>query len=185
MAIPTAKITQGQGNAMNDAFAWQVPLLVEIGGKPLDELFVGAYAGIGFGGAGSSVASQCSAEAVSCSSRTLRVGIEGIVYLLPSRRIDPWIGYGIGLEKSTLVAEKDRAVGTVAVSGLELAHLMAGFDARITHYVGIGPYADVALGRYSSIQRDPAPIAGARDADVAHAALHAWVTLGARLVVFP
>jgi hypothetical protein len=185
VAIPAAKVSQGDGNGMSDVFAWQVPILAELGGKPLSELFVGAYAGFGLGGVSSSFETQCNTVGVSCSSRTLRIGIESIVYLLPSRRVDPWIGYGIGLETTTLVTEANKAVATQSLYGLELAHLMAGFDARISHFVGVGPYADISLGRYSSLHRDQTVAAAAVDDDIAHPALHAWVTLGARVVFFP
>lgn len=184
-ALPAAKISEGAGNALNDVFGWQVPILAEIGGKPINELFVGVYAGFGLGGVSSSFEQECNAAAISCSSRTLRVGIESIVYLLPSRRIDPWVGYGIGLETTTLVTEAKKAVATQSLYGIELAHLMAGFDARITHYVGVGPYADLSLGRYSSFHRDATATAGSVDGDVANPAIHAWVSLGVRLVFFP
>jgi hypothetical protein len=184
-AIPAAKVSQGDGNSMGDVFAPQVPLLVELGAKPIEELFVGVYAGFGLGGVASSFEQQCNAAAVSCSTHTLRVGIEGIVHLLPARRLDPWIGYGIGLESSTVSAEANKSFATSGVSGLELAHLMAGMDVRLSHYFGIGPYADVAIGRYTSIHEDGTLTMPANDSDIAHPAAHLWVTLGARVVVFP
>ena len=183
--LPVGKISEADGDALSDVFAWQVPVLVEIGAKPINELFVGGYAGFGLGGVSSSFETQCNAAGISCSSRTLRVGIEAIVYLLPSRRIDPWFGYGIGLETTTLVAEAKKAVATQSLYGLELAHLMAGCDVRISHAVGLGPVVDFSLGRYSSFHRDTTATMGAVDDDIAHPALHVWMTLGARIVFFP
>jgi hypothetical protein len=179
-AIPAANVSQGDGNSMNDVFAWQLPLLVEIGAKPIEELFVGAYAGFGLGGVASSFEKQCNAAAVSCSTHTLRIGLEGIVHLLPARRIDPWIGYGIGLESSTVTAETNKAFATRGVSGLELAHLTAGMDVRISHYFGIGPFLDVAIGRYTSLHQDATLTQPATDDDIAHPAAHLWDARSAR-----
>lgn len=184
-AIPTGKVSEGSGNAMSDVFVTQFPLLVELGGKPIEELFVGVYAGFGLGGVASSFERQCNAASVSCSTHTLRIGIEGIVYMLPGRRLDPWVGYGIGLESSSVTAETNKAFASSGVSGLELAHLMAGMDVRISHYVGIGPFLDVAVGRYTSIHQDATLAAPAADQDIANTATHLWISLGARAVIFP
>lgn len=184
-AIPAGKVSEGSGNAMSDVFATQVPLLVELGGKPIEELFVGVYAGFGLGGVASSFEQQCNAAGVSCSTHTLRLGIEGIVYMLPGRRIDPWVGYGIGLESSSVTAETNKAFASSGISGLELAHLMAGMDVRVSHYFGIGPFLDVAIGRYTSVHQDATLAAPATDQDIANTATHLWVSLGARAVVFP
>ncbi len=185
VAIPAAKVG-GSGQSMSDVFAPQIPVLVELGAKPIDELFVGVYGGFGLGGVAGSFAEQCSAVGVSCSAHTLRLGVEGIVYFLPAHRLGPWVGYGIGLEQSTVSAEANRSFATTSVSGLELAHLMAGMDVRVSHYFGIGPFVDVAVGRYTHMHEDGSlsSVRGS-DNDITNPAAHLWVSLGARAVVFP
>jgi hypothetical protein len=184
-AIPAGKVSEGNGNGMSDVFVTQIPLLVELGGKPIEELFVGVYAGFGLGGVASSFERQCNAASVSCSTHTLRLGVEGIAYMLPGHRIDPWVGYGIGLESSTVTAETNKAFASSGVSGLELAHLLAGMDVRLSHYFGIGPFFDVAVGRYTSIHQDATLAAPATDQDISNPATHLWVSLGARALIYP
>ena len=185
VALPAAKISQTNRSSMSDVFGWQVPVLVELGAKPIEELFVGAYLGFGFGGVADAYQKQCNAAGVSCSAHTVRIGFESILHLLPAQRFDPWIGYGIGVEWSTIASEASSRFGAESVSGLELAHLMAGVDARISHYFGIGPYVDVAAGRYTSIHVDAATYSDPSDTSIADPATHLWVSLGARAVVFP
>ena len=185
VAIPAAKIG-GSGQSMTDVFAPQFPVVVELGAKPIQELFVGVYGGFGVGGVAGTFDQQCSAAGVSCSAHTFRAGVEAIVHLLPARRIDPWFGYGIGFEQSTVIVDANERFATTSVSGLELAHLMTGMDVRISHSFGIGPYADIAIGRYTHLHEDmtqssPYP----SDTDIADPATHLWVSLGARAVVFP
>ena len=62
---------------------------------------------------------------------------------------------------------------------------MAGMDVRINHYFGIGPFLDVAIGRYTSVHQDATLSMPANDSDITHPAAHLWVSLGARAVVFP
>jgi hypothetical protein len=184
-SIPAGKVSEGDGNAMSDVFVTQIPLLVELGGKPIEELFVGVYAGFALGGVATSFERQCNAASVSCSTHTLRIGVEGIVYMLPGHRLDPWVGYGIGLESSSVTAETNKAFASRGVSGLELAHLMAGMDVRLSHYFGIGPFLDVAVGRYTSIHQDATLAAPASDLDISNPAPHLRVSLGVRALIYP
>ena len=130
-SLPAGDISDGDG--LSDAFGWQMPLLVEIGAEPIPWLFVGRYAGAGFGGVAPSFERQCAGVVVSCSSRSLRIGIEGIVHLLPAGWADPWVGYGIGYESTTLIGEANKAFSTQSVSGLELAHFMAASSSHQSH----------------------------------------------------
>jgi hypothetical protein len=181
--IPAGKISSAQ--PMADVFAMQVPLQVELGAKPIPELFIGVYAGFAFGGVSSSFERDCHLAGIDCSSRSTHVGVEVIAYLLPSGWVNPWLGYGLGYESNTQIGQAGAATATQSVSGLELAHLMSGLDVRVSRNVGLGPILDVAIGRYSSYQRDAAGSLGAVDADIEDTALHAWVSLGARLVFLP
>jgi len=176
--------TAESGRPQSDAFAWQVPAVVEIGAKPIPELFVGATAGFAWGPVAGTLDAACRAEGLSCASNAYRVGLEAILYLLPSRRLDPWVGYGIGYESTTLAYAKGRTSTSESYSGIELAHLMAGMDVRISRSVGIGPLVDVALGMYTGHSQDRTATRAPAERDV-DGTVHAWVTLGARLVLFP
>src|SRR4051794_2710215 len=61
-ALPMGKAT-ASGAGMSDLFSGQVPLFVEIGGKPSPNVFIGGYLGLGFGG---SADKACDRSGVSC-----------------------------------------------------------------------------------------------------------------------
>jgi hypothetical protein len=182
-SFPVGRISAEQSTS--DVFGWQVPFLFEIGGKPLPWLFVGGYAGAAFGGVAPAYDRACSGAGVSCSSRSERVGIEALVYFQPGSTLDPWIGYGIGYESSSAIGEANKSVVTQSVSGLELAHFMAGLDLRVSHSVGFGPFLDVGFGRFGSFHHDPTAAAGSVDGDIQNTAFHEWISVGARIVAFP
>lgn len=184
-ALPAGSISDADGNGLSDQFGWQVPLLVEVGAKPLPWLFLGAYGGAGFGGVSESLDKACNDASISCSSRSVRFGVEALVYVLPSARVNPWFGYGIGYESTTLFGDADQGLPTQTVSGLELGHFMAGADLRLNRYLGVGPYVDFAVGRYGSFHSDATAKADAVDKGIDKQAFHEWITLGARLVAFP
>lgn len=183
VSFPAGKTAEGQ--AMTDVFAWQVPLHVEIGAKVIPELFIGAYGAVGFGGVSSSFEKQCNGVGVDCSANSTRFGIEAVLHLFPARLLDPWIGYGLGYETTTQVGQTGRAVTSQSLSGIELAHLMAGLDIRLGRAAGLGPFFDVGLGQYSSYHRDRTADGGAIDRDVEQGAVHAWLSGGVRAVFLP
>lgn len=59
------------------------------------------------------------------------------------------------------------------------ASSMAGLDVRVSPTFGVGPFVDLDLGQYAS-DAYPSPTR-----DIEAKALHGWLVLGARLVIFP
>jgi hypothetical protein len=47
-SVPLGSVTENL--SMSDSVSGQVPILIDIGGKPIPNLFVGGYLGLGFGG---------------------------------------------------------------------------------------------------------------------------------------
>ncbi len=72
---------------------------------------------------------------------------------------------------------------TTSAAGWEFAHLMAGVDFRMSKTVGIGPFVDLSVAQYSSANSGASNTT--TTTDIKDKALHEWLTLGARLVIFP
>lgn len=170
-SVPLGKAEGGL--AMSDLFSGQVPLFIELGGKPIPYLFLGGYLGFGFGGPAGLLKQTCGGR---CSAASFRLGVEGQVHILPAGLANPWVGYGIGFESSAIGTG---AEGSLGFGGVEFARLGAGVDFRISQGFGVGPFVDLSLGNYSSAS------IGDEDEDLEDTALHEWVTFGARFVVFP
>lgn len=184
-SIPMGKLADGENSEMSEFTTGQVPLLIDIGGKVIPNLFVGGYLGLGFGGAAGNTADLCDAADASCVAISFRLGIEAIFSFLPDGAINPWIGYGIGREATGVGGSNDDdQESTVTYSGWEFARFMVGADFRINRTFGVGPFVDYSLGSYSTVSVTNDPGADA-DNDIDETAMHQWLTFGARFVFFP
>ena len=173
-------------------YAWQLPLVVDIGGRFARSWFVGAYLGGGIGSTGSDERVDAACEDddengqndIACNALSGRIGLEAFYSFLPDENLNPWIGYGVGFEvASASISDRSRGLKeTVTSTGVTFADLTIGFDLR--KKVGIGPFIDVALGRFNNTTTD----FGARGSykyAIDDRALHGWITLGVRLVINP
>jgi outer membrane protein len=173
----------GTEEKMSDFTGGQVPLIIDIGGKVIPSLFLGAYLGFGFGGVAGATKNLCDTNGVDCSTASVRVGIEGQFHFIPDGDTNPWIGYGFGYESMAVGGSKNGQDFSVAVAGLEPVHLMGGLDFRLSRVFGLGPFVDYSIGTYSHIQLKEN--GASTDGDVTSTATHSWLTLGARFVFFP
>ena len=183
-AIPMGKATNADRDDMSESFGGQVPLFIEIGGKPHPNFFVGGYLGIGFGPAAGAVKSFCDDGGITCTEIGVRLGAEFQYHILPEAMANPWIGYGIGYESTGIAMSAGGQTGNFTATGLEFAHFMAGVDFRLNRVLGIGPVVDFSLGQYSRV-RTEFPGSAARDLEIADKAMHEWLALGVRVVFFP
>jgi hypothetical protein len=170
---------------MGDIYGWQVPLVVELGGKPIPNLFIGGYLGLGFGGAGGKQADLCDKANASCVAASFRLGVEIQYHFTPAEKTNPWIGYGIGLESVGVSGSSNGRTVSQYLSGPEWAHFMGGLDFRLSKTIGIGPLVDFAIGRYthSKVETGNTTIEGdIKDDD---RTTHFWLFIGGRLVIFP
>jgi hypothetical protein len=170
--------------AMSDVFSPQVPIIVDLGGKPIPNLFVGAYIGIGFGGAAGKQADACSKANAGCVAASFRIGVEVQYHIAPEAKLNPWVGYGIGLEGNAVSGKgSDGNQVTQSLGGVEYAHISGGFDFRLNKGFGIGPMADFSMGQYSHLKVESGGTSV--DGDIQNTTLHEWLTIGLRMVVFP
>lgn len=172
---------------LSDFSSGQVPLIVDIGGKVIPQLFLGGYVGFGFGGPGGNQADICDRNNSTCFGFGLRFGAEAQVHFIPDGFANPWLGYGIGFESLALAVDNSRNDDVIAagVGGWEYAHFMGGVDFRLNRIVGIGPFVDVSLGSYRTVSYDNGNTTRSSDIDDAERAMHGWATFGVRVVFFP
>jgi hypothetical protein len=172
---------------LSDNLGVQIPFHADVGAKIIPQLFLGGYVGVSIGAVGDTLSRACDQAYVSCSSVGLRFGLQAQYHLIPDGKVNPWIGYGIGYEIAGVSGTNGGNKVSAALGGVEFAHIMAGADFRISRIVGIGPFADFALGQYSIASAEETRFGQTlkRDGDIRDKALHAWLTLGVKVTFFP
>lgn len=183
-SLPLGKASGAPGGEMSNLTGGQVPLLIDIGGKVVPNLFLGGYLGFAVGPAAGDTDDLCDRENYDCYTASLRAGLQGHFQLFPHSSANPWIGYGIGYESLTLTQKGDGDDGSVTNGGPEYARIMAGLDFRFSRSFGLGPFVDLSIGKYTRYRSD-APGEDDESGDIPKAAMHEWVTVGARFVFFP
>jgi hypothetical protein len=182
-AIPLGSATGAKGDDLSKSFGGQVPFLAELGGKITPNILIGGYLGLAFGGYGSAADAVCKPSNASCLTASFRIGAQIQYHILPAEKLNPWIGYGIGIESSAVAVKSPTIEASVAALGIDFAHFTAGFDYRLNKQVGIGPVVDLSVGQYSKVVQkvNGQELSG----DIKDKALHQWLTFGVRLVLFP
>jgi hypothetical protein len=185
VSVPLGELDKGEN--MSDAFTPQWPIIADIGFKVIPQLFLGGYVGIAVGGAGDTFKKACDAASVDCIAVGGRIGLQAQFHFIPDGKWNPWVGYGIGYELAGVSGSKANNKVSAAVAGVEFAHLMAGADFRVNKTVGIGPFADFAIGQYTiaTLETTLAGVSQKRDGDIQNTALHEWLTLGVKITFFP
>jgi len=192
VAVPSGVATGASNDDLARRYAWQLPLVLDVGARFARSFFVGAYLGGAIGSTGSDerVDAACDDDDengqndIACTTTSGRVGLEVFYSFLPDEDLNPWVGYGIGFEvASASISDRYRGLKeSVTSTGVTYADLSVGFDLR--KKVGVGPFIDMALGQFNTTTTD----FGARGRykySIDDRALHAWITLGIRLVINP
>jgi outer membrane protein W len=184
---PFGQVTGYGQDPVSGSFSPQGALVTEIGWKFSPNLFAGLYGSLGLGGTSGTASAACSQANFTCYAITWRAGLEVLYHFEPASPINPWVGYGIGYESSAIDESNDSGFGRVTASGWEFGHFMAGIDFLVSRKVAIGPLLDLALGEYTRLtsSTDFPGEAGSSGGSIAHTALHEWLFVGGRLVVFP
>jgi hypothetical protein len=172
---------------MSDAFSLQAPLLVDVGWKPIPQLFVGVFGGTAVGGAAGQVASTCDQLGVNCVGVAFRGGVLAEWNFRPGETLNPWVGYGFGYELGSSSGSSARNRISNSFRGFEFAHVLGGLDFRLQQYFGIGPFVDAALGTYSVAESETnqGGRVAKRGGAIEDTAIHVWITFGVRLVLLP
>jgi hypothetical protein len=173
--------------AMSDSFSVQVPLIFDIGAKPLPWLFVGGFLGTAIGGAAGQVLQTCQALGVSCLGVGARGGVIAEYNARPGEAYDPWFGVGFGYEIGASSGSNNGNNISNSYRGFEYIHFLGGVDFRLQEWFGIGPFLDASVGSYdfAESQSNTGGLIQERGGTVTDKSLHIWLTLGVRIVMFP
>ena len=192
--FPTGDATGASGDSFPRRLSAQFPFQLGFGAKITDALYLGSYLGASFGNNGSDgrVERACTDSDenlhndIACNSYTLRIGLELQYHFRPAQAVNPWLGYGIGPELASQ-SITDRIRGrdeNTTVTGWEYARLTFGVDFRLTHGIGGGPLLEGTLGEFRHSHTE---VNGqtTHSGSISDTALHGWVSLGLRFVLFP
>ncbi len=167
----------GIAYSMAGAFSSQVPFQLDVAFRPTEWISVGGYASYGFDVVGSAVKATCANAGKACTAHTARLGVQ-VFYRVGKieRRFDPWVAVGLGWEWSTY----EQAGGfSASFSGPEVPSLEAGVEYEATPRMTIGPWVQLAVGRFTRVETSaPAPY-GTSTVD-AEPRFHEWVAIGIR-----
>jgi hypothetical protein len=193
VSFPFGDATNEKRDQLSARYGWQwVPLDVGLGAKIIDELYIGAYldVGVGYEGSDGHTEGRCEAgdgveDDVSCSSTTVHAGFEAHYVFTPADALTGWIGYGAGVTSgSQTISDAGRYSEQTTARGYDLARISGGLNFRAKRGFGIGPVAMFSIGRYTH-QRTEIENVATFSGDIDHPALHAWLALGFRMVIFP
>jgi hypothetical protein len=140
---------------------------VDIGWNFTPHFYLGGYFLYGFGLGADLQNSGCNDTDISCSAAMIRVGMNVRYHFAPAKAWDPWVGAGLGYELIN-ASETDATDGSSNLSSALQAFdatLEGGIDFKPIHYMGFGPYVEIATGPYvfdTGLQ------------------MHGWATFGAR-----
>lgn len=193
-SVPSGRASGASGDTLAGRYSAQVPLIFDLGAKVSPKVFVGGYLhfGLGTNGNDARVDRQCTDRDnnldnnIKCGAFGFHIGLLAQYSFSPAAKVDPWLGYGIGFETGTQSIEDTVAGRTeqTTSSGLEFARLTGGVDFRLVKAFGIGPFLSADFGRFTHTRTDVNGEA-TYDGNVPAPAVHWWITLGARFVLFP
>ncbi len=131
----------------------------------------------------------CPSVASSCSGHDIRVGVEVLYHFsVGGPGADPWIGFGAGYEwlaydLSAPTNTGGNATGTESVKGIELLNLQAGCSWRLAPTLGLGPFLQLSLGKYTDYSYSITSNGVAqpeKSGSIDAPKMHEWLQLGVR-----
>lgn len=179
------------GDTLASRYSYQIPVSIDLGGRPWPNLYIGSYLTLAFGAEGSEsrIEALCDEDLfedhISCASVSFALGLEARYYFAPDGLWNPWLSYGAGVEGSNQSFSDDRSgySESVLASGYTFARLGIGADYRRTA-LGFGPLLQFALGRFD---RSTTRIGGevVHQGAIEDPAWHLWLGAGFRIVIRP
>jgi hypothetical protein len=162
LAIPAGSPKAWYENTTLDSYAGSaVPLVLEAGWRIDPSLFVGARFLYAFPQLKNPMGS-CDNNNVSCDGYDMSLGVEGVYRFMADRKFAPWAGAGFGYEwlskdinrlYPVLLATPPMNINMgygATYRGFE-GLLQAGGDVRLSSQLVLGPFAEVTLGRFDTM----------------------------------
>ena len=136
---------------LSDNSRGMLPLWLDVGYRVHPNVFIGAYAQLGFlllrkGGI-------CEGESTECSGHDYRVGGQIHYHFSPDGDFDPWFGLGAGYEwyrNTVKYAEAGIPNRSLTFKGPEWVNVQLGLDIHDTRQGAVGPFVALAMGQFST-----------------------------------
>jgi hypothetical protein len=182
-AVPFGKATADASKDMNQGIRAAIPIWIDLGQRVTPNIFVGLNAQYGFGFVGDDLRTTCDKDNASCSTHSIRAGLEAHYHFLPSDSLDPWLGLGFGYEWWTLSISSQGQDESQTASGPELANFQLGLDWKPDpeSITAVGPFASFSLGEFLGVSCSGSSACPA----VNDKSIHNWFVIGVRGVLGP
>jgi hypothetical protein len=161
------------GSKLSDSFTTRIPIWVDAGYRITPNVYVGALLQYGILSVADRLSNVCTVTGGDCVAYDLQAGLMFAYHFLPTRKIDPWAGIGVGYEAAK-IRGAGASGGDISLSGFQFANLQVGADYKPTPDFGFGPFVGFSLASYASES-----VAGNSVPGFA-SALHEWITFGVR-----
>jgi hypothetical protein len=177
---------------MSDTIATRVPVWVDIGYRLNRSLYLAAFGQVGLDGAGDGCKAHSGNGSGACTAEDWRLGAEALIHVFGAATPDLWLGIGLGWEQVNERARflanidpspglGDQAVATIdEVDQGPVVELQAGLDFPVDGKLRAGPFVTYAAGTFVSRSFSCSGGAACPDSEIDDAAIHHFVTLGAR-----
>jgi len=168
-----------QNANMSDYIGGAVPIWIDAGYRLASpNLFLGAYFQYGIGFVSGQTSNQCQGQ-ISCSAFVLQYGLQAHYHFMPDNTIDPWVGYGIGLEQAQVNLSEGGQSGSVSATGWDYAIFQVGADYRgLVNNLSLGPVVMFGLGQYNNESTSTGGTS--TSGSIQNQALHEWLTIAIR-----
>jgi hypothetical protein len=176
LAIPAGSIQDG--TSLDSYAGSAVPLVLEAGYRLDPSLFVGARLLYAFPQLKNPMGSCAN---VSCDGFDMGLGVEGVYRFLADQKFAPWAGAGIGYEWASEDINRANVGGGATYRGFE-GLLQGGGDVRMSSQLVLGPYAEVAFGRFETTDGRArlGNTTTETTMDITNTAVHTWISFGIR-----
>jgi outer membrane protein W len=150
-----------KGVAIGDAAKYAVPLTVDVGYRFDSHWYLGLYGQYAY--VSPKEYEETCPAGFDCSVSDYRLGLAAQYHILPSGRLDPWVGLGFGYEwlRSSANGSIELPVGpggalvpgqvdaSITDRGFEMGHVEVGADYRFNRSLSVGPALTITYARYN------------------------------------
>jgi hypothetical protein len=172
VGVPGGDISNEGDGRLGDVVNNAVPVGVEFAYR-FNPIF---RAGVYFEGTPLSVSTNACAPGDPCDGSDFQFGFDAQLHLAPFRRVDPWIGLGLGYEWMRIDAtNSDGNPDRWTYEGWVFPRFSAGLDIPLTPFFSLGPYLTYEAGRFSHVFQD-----SRGGFDIGDQAYHGWLEIGVR-----
>jgi hypothetical protein len=111
----------------------------------------------------------------------MHLGVEGVYRFLAEQKFAPWAGLAIGYEWASEDIDRANLGGGATYRGFE-GIVQAGGDVRMSSQLVLGPYAEIAFGRFETTDTRGrfGNTSTETTSDITNTAVHTWIAFGIR-----